>query len=394
MILIHRTLLTGLSLLAACSCLQLDPSSGNPTGPPDRETYDPAVPHDAGAVNLQVERDIIRGIRQHTFSEIGADVDPEVSIDGKRLYFASTHLTNRHDIFYKDKDSSTITQVTSNPWDDRSPKVSPDGRWLAFVSNRRGNWDIYMVTTGPSGREVRLTNDDSDEIHPSWSPDGRMIAYSSRNRRSGQWEIKMLDLRTKTTAMLEGISGLFPAWSPDGEKIVFQRARGRSPEWYALWIVNVDGTELTQLVSSHEWAAINPAWTPDAKHVLFSTVAKSPEMRDYEMTADDIWIVNIDGTNLTKLTAGIEAEWDPTLGPDGRVYFCSTRSGFKNIWSAELQLLDITHMEPSGGKVLPAVQIRSRPSTKNMTDAPVHLTEDFDLIDELDNLETEAPQTQ
>lgn len=49
--------------------------------------------------------------------------------------------------------------------------------------------------------------------------------------------------------------------------------------------------------------------------------------------ANDILTIDIDGTNLTQLTAYDTYNLLPSWGKDGRIHFVSERDKYKNIWS-------------------------------------------------------------
>ena len=44
-------------------------------------------------------------------------------------------------------------------------------------------------------------------------------------------------------------------------------------------------------------------------------------------------MMNLDGSTLVSLTTGTSTDLLPTWGPDGNIYFVSTRTGRDNIWS-------------------------------------------------------------
>ena len=106
---------------------------------------------------------------QITFSLEGANFDPNISPDGRKMVFASTRHSFTADIFIKNVSSRVKTQLTNTDAHDMMPKISPDGRRVAFASNRRGNWDIYiMPITG--GKAVQTTTESSHELPPACSP--------------------------------------------------------------------------------------------------------------------------------------------------------------------------------------------------------------------------------
>ena len=137
-------------------------------------------------------------LTQHTFTEVGADFDPDLNAAGTRMVFSSTRHSILPDLYFKNIDGVAVTQLTSDPASDIQPSLSPDGNRVAFASNRSGNWDIWVVNmTG--GPPVQITNDRSDDIHPSWSPDGRQVAFCSLPVTGGQWGLWIADVASGST---------------------------------------------------------------------------------------------------------------------------------------------------------------------------------------------------
>lgn len=275
-------------------------------------------------------------LNQITFGEEGADFDPAVDPDGKWIVFASTQHRKTANLYLKSVGGSTLTQLTDDPGDEVMPAFSPDGKRLSFASNRADNWDIYVIpSTG--GKPVQLTDDPAHELHPSWSPDGRHIAYSRFGTQSQRWEMWVVDLDNPGTKKFVDY-GLFPKWSPDptSNKILFQRARERGSRFHGIWtidFVNGEGSRPTEIVSAANAATINPAWSPDGQHIVFSTVVEPEKHASGHPTFAELWIIRLDGTGRTNLTRGEFSDVQPIWGADGKVYFVSNRSGRDSIWS-------------------------------------------------------------
>ncbi len=271
---------------------------------------------------------------QVSFTSVGGDNSVNTSPVEDLVVFSSDRHGRHHNIYLKTASGRTVTQKTFGPYDDIQPRFSPDGRYIAFASNRNGSFDIWLIETHSSGAAVQVTFTDQDELHPSWTPDGNRLVYSAWSSRAGEWNIMMTDLETGQVRELG--RGKFPDVSPDGGKILFQRARQRDGYWYSIWTMNIDGTQQTEVVTSADWAAINPSWSPDGRFIAFATVNKSPEAKFEKRIwrGDNIYVVNANGRGLQQLTSDIEPSWDPCWSRhDGRIYFVSERNGFRNIWS-------------------------------------------------------------
>ena len=100
----------------------------------------------------------------------------------------------------------------------------------------------------------------------------------------------------------------YPAWSPDSRRIAFMGGELGASE-YDIWIVGVDGSGLRQLTDSFGsdgW----PAWSPDGTRIAFTSVRDDcsySDAVDCRTTGDegphhDVWVVNVDGTGLQRVT--------------------------------------------------------------------------------------------
>jgi hypothetical protein len=119
------------------------------------------------------------------------------------------------------------------------------------------------------------------------------------------------------------------AWSPDGTKIAYvDLAVGgsRSADGYphfAIVVANADGShphELSRGVNDrwHPWLT----WSPDGTQIAFSSlVANDPSDGcipggDF-MCPTDIYVMNVDGSGIRRITTDPAAEFQPAWSPDG-----------------------------------------------------------------------------
>ena len=97
---------------------------------------------------------------------------------------------------------------------------------------------------------------------------------------------------------------LAPSWSPDGTKIAFETSRdGTAREIY---VMNADGSNPTRLTHDPSFD-LYPTWSPDGEKIAFVSMRTG----NY-----DIYVMNADGSEETRLTtSGFVGE--PTWSPDG-----------------------------------------------------------------------------
>lgn len=287
-------------------------------------------------------------LSQHTFSEVGIDFDPDVSRTGGKIVFASTRHSERPNLYIKRVDGVAVTQLTSDPSADIQPVFSPDGTKVAFASNRMGNWDIWVISV-EGGAAIQITTERADEVHPTWSPDGSRLAYCSLPVGGGPWELWISSSGAGPTRKFVGF-GVFPQWAPVDDTILFQRARERGSHWFSIWTLTlVDGEPRypTEVASSASEAIILPAWSPDAKSIVYVSTSALGQVSAQSGFAVkegvfDLWLMQANGRGKARLTDGHTANFSPAFGRDGRIYFTSNRSGHENIWSLKAPTFSTT----------------------------------------------------
>ncbi len=143
---------------------------------------------------------------------------------------------NEYDIYKIASDGSgKEINLTNSPGLDDGPEVSPDGKWVYFNSVRSGQMQIWRMT--PDGRnQERVTNDHRfNDWFPHFSPDGRwivIISYGLDIQPTDHPYYKHCYLRImptdgstppKVIAYVYGGQGTInvPSWSPDGTHVAF-----------------------------------------------------------------------------------------------------------------------------------------------------------------------------
>jgi len=276
-----------------------------------------------------------RDMRQHTFNEnetIHFGVIA-MSPDGGTITYVSDE--NKHsDIFIKGVNSKAVIQKTDNPAQNEYPAFSPDGTKLAFASNRNGNWDIYILNVN-GGKAIRqVTFGKENCVAPTWSHDGKKIAYNKMSASTHAWEIWIYNTENGSYSSLT--NGVNPVYSPVNDTIVFQR--GNIKGWYALWLIDDEGREETNVLSSNDEGYFDPSWSYDGAKIVFASGGKSTiagrvqNAAEFEgktlkeRTGSNVWVINKDGADLTRVTDDDHAQfWCPRFSADGRIYFISAQ---------------------------------------------------------------------
>lgn len=87
--------------------------------------------------------------------------------------------------------------------------------------------------------------------------------------------------------------------------------------------MNIDGTDVTEVVSNPNQRMFTPAWSHDGKKIAFSAANK----KGSKYNTSDIFVINADGSGLTQLTTNDSNDLSPVWSSDGYIYFISDRGG-------------------------------------------------------------------
>ncbi len=98
-----------------------------------------------------------------------------------------------------------------------------------------------------------------------------------------------------------------------------------------VWTINADGTDLTRLTHS-PGPEFDPAWSPDATQIAY---------RSERSGEPEIWVMNADGTGQRRLAAGLSPAW----APDGSLIAFSGRGGLSVISPDGTGLRVLPHTE-------------------------------------------------
>ena len=122
------------------------------------------------------------------------------------------------------------------------------------------------------------------------------------------------------------------AWSPDTFKILFQSNRtadSTAAVHYHIYVMNSDGSNVSQLTFEDSADSYHPAWSPNGTTIAFGS------NRDGN---GEIYVMDPNGSNIVRLTTNAAEDGQPAWSPDGsKIAFVSDRDG-----NAEIYVMNAT----------------------------------------------------
>ena len=340
----------------------------DPTFSPDGSQIAYGSSGDAGSGIWVMNAD---GSNARAITTDGPGYHPTWSPDGTKIAYVSGDASIR----VVNSDGSGLPQPTGIRGD--SPAWSPTGQRLAYKVRTGSDYSTVLRTAAIDGSDVRevasFVADTQGQGEPEWSPDGAQIAFASTTGlqivNSDGTGLRRLPLPYANS----------PAWSPDGARLVYNQGDGlatasaangsgvrkltrdvneMSPDWTACQ----SGCDLEEFptqafagrLAYSTAATISEVEALDLEDGKPVTVAGGPSINLHpDLSADgaslvlasdrdsgqmDVWLVDLESREWTRITDSAERDDQPSLSPDdSRVAFVSTRDGNPEIYVANLE---------------------------------------------------------
>jgi LysM repeat protein len=206
----------------------------------------------------------------------------------------------------------------------RQPQFRQDGNLLAVNGEGAPNFE-HLVVMNASGGDVREVSTHSEDSYPSWSPDSTIVAFSSDSWGDGRTRLGIVhDMLAKQQDWIHiettEIQGDYPFWMADGRVVYHGCDFLGGVGACGLYWVGAGGGTYHRLTTEQNDTA--PAGSQG--RVAF--------MSDRDGNWE-VYVVNMDGGGLKRLTDSPAADGLPTWSPDGKsIAFVSNRGGTWAIW--------------------------------------------------------------
>jgi len=267
---------------------------------------------------------------------------PEPTLEGKIAFPVFDPKRGTYDVFIANPDGTDREKIKEEA---SQPCLSPDGSeitYRAWRADRRG-----LVVAYTFGEDIWIISTLHEASRPSVSAGGTV--FHARQDLESPVHVYLTHGDKGAEVIRWGdqhqpIIGEAPAWV-SGERLVYKGCEGAKCGLY-LTDSLYDGTGITQL--THDISDTNPEASPDGKKVAFMS------QRDGNW---EVYVMNIDGSDLKRLTNNGDTDGLPIWSPDGQtIAFASDRSGDWAIWAMNPDGSNQRMLFPLGGSLHGYVQ--------------------------------------
>ncbi|MEW5993990.1 MAG: hypothetical protein AB1744_06300, partial [Candidatus Zixiibacteriota bacterium] len=201
--------------------------------------------------------------------------------------------------------------------------------------NRMGYSGIYMTPLEPGGGKLKtlIKGERSSDFESLYllrsgidvTPAGQIV-FCSKSKESDL--IYLYDLPQERVIQAYQLDNLAaarsPRYSPDGSRVVFSGAR--KDGFTDIYLLDLETGDFRSITDDHYYD-IDPVFSPDGGQIVFSS-ERGPGGPD---GAKNLFVVDLDGDNLTQLTFGSYRDLTPEWTEHG-IYFSSDRGGAFNLY--------------------------------------------------------------
>jgi len=311
----------------------------------------------------------------------GRERDPNVSSDGGHVVYSAA-AEDGDQIFLHGIGRGTQDRQLTRRGNNRAAVFFPDANSIAFLRREGGDCTIMQITLIDGAERVLGDCGGNGFSDTAMSPDGQSLAFNARTSDVGSHAITILNVATgerrAITAPPAEIWGDYdPQFTADGEAIIFARSisegmqdiysvdietgrerritdEGRNVMGisvlgdhiyygtnrsgrYGIWSIDVSGENRVQLPVASS-GLMNPSVSADGSMLVFEVLDRAITLEKISLEAA--------GVNKSEPILALNADiLHPDLSStDERIVFSANRSGFYEIWDADLSGGDLRRL--------------------------------------------------
>jgi Tol biopolymer transport system component len=214
-------------------------------------------------------------------------------------------------------------QETAHVW----PQFLPDGRHFLYLvlSGRRENRGIYIHSLASENAGLVLRT----EVRAAYTPPGYLLFVRQGTLMAQRFDPNRLQLTGEPVRVAEQVS-----YNPSNGRNTLTASENGV---IAYRIGNTGGVPMSELVwfdregnrigpAAEAGLYVRPRLSPDGKRIAV-------QRRDPQTGTDDIWLVDLARSTVSRLTFDPSSQTHPTWSPDGsRIVFTSDQDGLSNLY--------------------------------------------------------------
>lgn len=201
------------------------------------------------------------------------------------------------------------------------PILSPDRGSVIYVQATGGGSQLRTMAVDGTGDRLlfdRAPEGCANPFRPAWNPvEQTVIALVCEGSAGNQMLLVTVDgeLRRSIDVGLPVFDDV--AYSPDGKLITYW-GNSSAANGGSIYVQPADGSAPPRAITSGNGTDADPVFSPDGQQIAFRRATPDG--------STDIYLVNVDGSNLVQLTDGRSVDQDPSFSPSGtEIAFKSNR---------------------------------------------------------------------
>lgn len=197
---------------------------------------------------------------------------------------------------------------------------------IAFKADLGSHSEIF-VADYDGYKATAVTEDNNEVALPTWVPGQRKLLYCSW--KNGSTQILSHDLGSGARKVFLTVPGnsYGPTVSPDGRRVAMILTKSGSPD---LYVCDIDGSDLRQLTQTREDES-SPCWSPNGSTICYVS-------RPGPGTRAGLFTVSSNGGEPRQLrVGGVLNLTEPDWSPDGKTIVFTSQMGSFNICTVAAQ---------------------------------------------------------